>query len=87
VKELLDTELTLAGTPAIAGVDGSIAGPGGGVFGVTAFDAADAGPGPTPFVAVTVNVYAVPLVSPVTVVVVAGGEPVTVTGVCAVEPI
>ncbi len=37
-------------------------------------------------VADTVNVYAVPLVSPVTVVDVAGGVPVTVVGVCAVVP-
>jgi hypothetical protein len=35
---------------------------------VTVFDAAEAGPVPTPFVAVTVNVYAVPFVSPVTVI-------------------
>ena len=35
--------------------------------GVTALDALDAGPVPTAFVAVTVNVYDVPLVKPVTV--------------------
>jgi hypothetical protein len=35
--------------------------------GVTLFDAAEAGPVPTPFVAVTVNVYAVPSVRPPTV--------------------
>lgn len=35
--------------------------------GVTEEDAADAGPVPTALVAVTVNVYAVPLVSPLTV--------------------
>ena len=57
-----------------------------GAVGVTAFDAAEAGPVPTALVAVTVKVYAVPLVSPVTVVVVAGGLPVTVVGVCAVVP-
>ena len=39
---------------------------------------------PTPFVAATVNVYAVPFVSPVTVNPVAG-EPV-LTGVCAFAP-
>jgi hypothetical protein len=39
----------------------------GGPTGVTEFDAADAGPTPTLFVAVTVNVYAVPFVRPVTV--------------------
>jgi hypothetical protein len=33
---------------------------------VTGFDAADAGPVPTAFVAVTVKVYAVPLVRPET---------------------
>jgi hypothetical protein len=35
---------------------------------VTEFDGADAGPVPAVFVAVTVKVYAVPLVSPVTVI-------------------
>jgi hypothetical protein len=39
----------------------------GGPTGVTELDAVDAGPTPTLLVAVTVNVYAVPLVSPVTV--------------------
>ena len=37
------------------------------VYGVTADDADDAGPVPTLLVAVTVKVYDVPLVSPVTV--------------------
>jgi hypothetical protein len=37
------------------------------VVGVTAVDPIDAAPAPALFVAVTVNVYAVPLVSPVTV--------------------
>ena len=37
------------------------------VAGVTEFDAADATDSPTAFVAVTLNVYAVPLVKPVTV--------------------
>src|ERR1043166_2324601 len=36
-------------------------------FGVTAFEAADAGPVPAELVAVTVKVYEVPLVSPATV--------------------
>jgi hypothetical protein len=54
--------------------------------GVTEFDAADAGPVPTALVADTLNVYAVPLVNPVTVVLVAGGLPDTVFGVCAVDP-
>ena len=54
--------------------------------GVTEFDAADTGPVPTAFVADTLNVYAVPLVNPLTVAVVAGGLPVTVVGLCAVDP-
>src|SRR3954452_14134064 len=54
--------------------------------GVTLLDAVEVGPVPTALVAETVNVYAVPLVSPVTVVVVAGGLPVTVVGVCGVDP-
>ncbi len=37
---------------------------GGGAAGVTEFDAAEAAPVPTPLVAVTLNVYAVPLVRP-----------------------
>jgi len=53
---------------------------------VIALDGADAGPAPIALVADTVNVYVVPLVRPVTVVVVAGGAPVTVTGVCAAAP-
>src|SRR6185436_20476995 len=36
------------------------------VLGVTLFDGTEAGPGPAAFVAMTVNVYAVPLTSPVT---------------------
>jgi hypothetical protein len=52
--------------------------------GVTAADAVDAGLGPFAFVAVTVNVYGVPFVKPVTGVLVAGAF--TVTGVPAVEP-
>jgi hypothetical protein len=46
--------------------------------------AAEAAPVPTPFVAATVNVYAVPLVSPVTVVDVAAE--LVLIGVCAVVP-
>jgi hypothetical protein len=49
-------------------------------------EADDAGPVPTAFVALTVNVYVVPFVSPDTVVLVFGGEPVTVVGVWAVDP-
>lgn len=41
---------------------------GGGAFGVTEFEAPDAGPAPTKLVALTVKVYAVPLVNPVTVI-------------------
>ena len=57
-----------------------------GAMGVTAFDAALAAPVPTLLVAATLKVYAVPLVRPDTIVDVAGGVPVTVTGVCAVVP-
>jgi hypothetical protein len=48
------------------------------VAGVTAVDADDAVLVPAAFVALTRNVYAVPLVNPVTASVVAGGVPVTV---------
>ena len=58
----------------------------GAALGVTALDADDSGPVPVALVADTVNVYVVPLVSPATVFDVAGGVPVTVTGVCAVVP-
>jgi hypothetical protein len=40
----------------------------GGTKGVTLFEGVDAGPVPSPLVAVTVNVYAVPFVSPFTVI-------------------
>jgi len=59
---------------------------GGAADGVTAADGADSGPVPTAFVAATRNVYWVPLVRPVTVVLVAGGDPVTVFAVCAMPP-
>ena len=48
---------TPVGAPGAVGADG-----------VTALDGADGAPVPTAFVAVTVNVYAVPFVSPVTVI-------------------
>jgi hypothetical protein len=54
--------------------------------GVTALDGGDAGPVPTALLAVTVNVYEVPFVSPDTFALVAGGFPVTLTGLCAVVP-
>jgi hypothetical protein len=59
-----------------------------GPVGVTAFDAAEAGPLPVAFDAWTTIVYEVPAVSPDTVVLVAGGEPDTVVAnaVCAVDP-
>jgi hypothetical protein len=44
-------------------------------------DGAEGGPVPPPLEAATVNVYAVPAVSPVTVVLVAGGDPLIVFGV------
>jgi len=63
------------------GADGATA-----VSGVTPLDCAEATPEPLGLDAWTVNVYVVPVVRPVTVVVVSGGEPVISFGVCAVEP-
>jgi hypothetical protein len=57
-----------------------------GAAGVTAFDGAESGPVPLPLVADTLKVYVVPFVNPVTVVDVAGGNPDTVVGNCAVLP-
>ena len=59
---------------------------GGVVVGVTAFDGDDGALLPAPFEATTVKVYVVPFVSPFTTVDVAGGEPVTVTGLWAELP-
>jgi hypothetical protein len=53
---------------------------------VTEPDCGDLGPVPTAFVDATVKLYAVPSVSPLIVALVAGGEPVTVVGLSAVEP-
>ena len=50
--------------PAVAA---PIVGAPGTVAGVTLLEAADAAPAPSPLVAVTVKVYSVPLVSPLTV--------------------
>jgi len=55
-----------------------------GADGVTALDGVEAGPVPMALVAVTVKVYEVPLLSPVTVVDVAAGD--TWTGDGAVVP-
>ena len=46
---------------------GAFVGEAGTVIGVTVFDGAEAAPDPAGLVATTVNEYAVPLVSPVTV--------------------
>src|SRR3989440_12893050 len=54
--------------------------------GVTAFEDADCGPVPAAFVAETLKVYVVPAWRPVTVVDVAGGEPVTAVAGWAVVP-
>ena len=77
---------TAEASPAVALTPVGAAGANADAVGVTEFDAADAGPVPTALVADTLNVYAVPFVSPVTFAVVAGGFPVTVVGVCAVVP-
>ncbi len=67
-------------SPSPATPDGAPGAPGGTggaepATGVTAADAAEAVPEPATFAAATVNVYAVPFDKPVTVHVVAGGEP------------
>ena len=54
--------------------------------GVTALEGSDAGPEPLGFEAVTLKVYDVPPVRLWILAFVTGGEPVTVVGVCAVEP-
>ena len=54
--------------------------------GDTALEWTDSGPGALLLTARTVNVYWVPDVRPLTVAVVAGGVPVIVVAVCAVEP-
>jgi hypothetical protein len=54
--------------------------------GATAFDGLEGGPEPLGFDAVTLNVYVVPLVRPVTVVPVGAGNPVTVVDGCATVP-
>jgi hypothetical protein len=68
------------------GVADTCAGAAGTVAGVTELDAAEAGPVPTAFFAVTTNVYAVPFVNPPIITPVAGGEPVTDVGACADVP-
>ena len=55
-------------------------------FGVTAFEGDESEPVPLALVAETLKVYAVPLVRLLTTVDVAGGVPVTVTGLWAVVP-
>ena len=70
--------------PAVAltavGADGAVA-TGTGALGVTLLDAAEAGLVPIALVAVTANVYAVPLVSPLTTTLVAGAVTVTFASV------
>ena len=57
-----------------------------GAAGVTVFEGSESALVPTEFVAVTVKVYAVPFVRPVTVAVVAGGAPVTTVAARVVVP-
>jgi hypothetical protein len=57
-----------------------------GAVGVTWPDGAEAGPVPTPLVAVTVKVYEAPSVRPLIEALVAGGVPVTTVGVWAAVP-
>jgi hypothetical protein len=58
----------------------------GGAAGVTLFEGCEGGPVPMSLVADTVNVYVVPLASPVTVVDGLGGEPLMIDGSWAVVP-
>ena len=79
-------ETVACALPAVAvtpvGAPGAVAGS----AGVTLADGADAGLVPIALVAVTTNVYALPLVSPVTVAVVAGAAAVAVIGVVGATP-
>jgi hypothetical protein len=79
--QLTFAELSPAVADTPVGAPGTV-----GPVGVTELDGDDVGPVPLALVAETANVYAVPFVSPVTVVDVAAGLPVTATGVWAVEP-
>jgi hypothetical protein len=79
--QLTHAERVSASAEAAVGADGAPA-----PSGVTALDGADTAPAPLGFVARTVNVYAVPGVRPLTVVLVSGGVPVTVFGVWAAPP-
>ena len=73
VHDTSDWVLALELAPTVVGVPGAVAG-------VAGDDAADELPTPAELVAVTVNVYGVPLVSPATVQLVAGVEQVNPPG-------
>ena len=75
---LLAGALNVTVACALPAVAVPIVGAPGTVAGVTLLEAADAAPVPTPLVAVTVKVYAVPLVKPVTVIDVHGAVQVPV---------
>jgi hypothetical protein len=79
--QLTCASLLAGSADTFVGADGAVA-----AIGTTEFDAADTGPEPIGLDACTVNVYVVPAVNPVTDAVVAGGDPVTVVGVCAADP-
>ena len=64
---MLAGAVNLTAALAFPAVAAPIAGAPGTVAGVTLLEAADAAPVPNPLVAVTVNVYGVPFVSPITV--------------------
>ena len=71
--------------PAVA--DTLVGAPGGtGGAGVTAFDGADAGPADTPLTATTEKVYEVPLVSPLMIAEVGGGDPLSTRAACGFGP-
>ena len=83
---------TLAPASPLSGTAGAVAAnnvhghAGSPTLGIAGLDAAEFELVPTLFVADTTNVYEVPLVSPVTLAVVAGGEPETVVEACAAPP-
>jgi hypothetical protein len=66
VPPLLTGAVKLTLAVVLPGVATTLVGLPGTLNGVTLFEGAEAAPGPAAFVATTVNVYAVPLVRPVT---------------------
>src|SRR5262249_15408651 len=76
--------LVIVPVPSVKTVPSTVIGPR--AVGITALDGAEAGPVPTALVADPVKLWLGRWVSPLPRAEPAGGLPVTVTGVCAVEP-